>query len=148
MMFFFDYLYFQCCNYYKGHKDEQALDMWRISAIIIVALSTALVIASMTLLGYQLFIKNDLEPKSVDMRNAMQFYLTITSLVIFILLWIIFGIRYNKFITYEKIVDKVRELSDKRKMVLHILVFIYLCHYPYSLFLQAVSVLKYRSYYN
>lgn len=126
MISFFDYLYYQCCNYYKGHRSEQALDLWRTSAVIIVAGSITLVIGSMTLLGYQIFIKNNLEPNSVEINNKIQFHLTIITIIIFVLWWIIFGIRYNKFITYEQIVDKVRKLSKTRRVVLHILVFIYL----------------------
>lgn len=125
MIFFFDYLYMQCSFYYKAHKSERNLDMWKISASAAVAGSTAFVIWFVNILIYDFFIQ-EYFGNDAQTNRAIHFFLSIITIVLFILLMIIFGIRYSRFITYEQIVGKVRKLSKPQKVFLHIMVLIYL----------------------
>lgn len=125
MIFFFDYLYMQCCDYYKKYKSEQALEEWKISALFIVAGATALIVGVMNILMYHYIIKPKIECEQ-ELVDDFFLYSKIGTIVIFIVLFILFWIRYKKYTNYEEILDKVRQLSRTKKTMFHLLILLYL----------------------
>lgn len=125
MMFFFDYLYMECCDYYKKYKSEQALEEWKISALFIIAGATALIGGVIDILVYHYIIKLKVEYNN-DLGHDFFLYSKIGTIAIFIILFILFWIRYKKYTSYEEILDKVRQLSKTKRTMFHLLVLLYL----------------------
>lgn len=125
MIFFFDYLYMQCCDLYKRDKHERLDGSWRISGMMMVAGTTSWVTAFIIMFIFKTFF---LESIRDDRELVLDFmlYFKVIIVVILLLLFLVLGIRYKKFITYEQIVGKVRELSKIQKVILNILVGVYL----------------------
>lgn len=125
MIFFFDYLYFQCCDYYKGFKTERASGFWRESGMMMVALSSALIIGLINLLIFEFFFKPEIQHNEELIDEAI-FYLKAIAIGVFAMFIILSYVRYKKYITYEQIVAKVRKLNKIQRIILNVLVGIYL----------------------
>lgn len=125
MTFFFDYLYIQGCDLYRRDKIGRANGSWRESGIMVVALSSSLTMGLINLLVFEFFFKPEIQ-HSKELVDEGFYYLKIIIFIIFIIFIILFGIRYKKYITYEQIVAKVRELNNMQKVILNILVGVYL----------------------
>lgn len=125
MIFFFDYLYMQCCDLYRRNKIERASGSWGESGMMMVAGSTALVIGLINLLVFEFFFKPEIQHRE-ELAGEAIFYLKAIAIGVFVVCLIIFGIRYKKYITYEQIVAKVRKLNKIQRIILNVLVGIYL----------------------
>ena len=111
-MILFDYIFYFFCNLYRMSKSERRLDGWKTSGNWAGIVSATLFCTFLTLFAeYLLRIR----------------LFTLLHGFFYFLFFVIFNlIRYNKFVTYEKVEERLKRLSGIKQLSLNIFLILYL----------------------
>lgn len=111
-MLFFDYIYYFFCTLYLFPKQERIAAGWRISGYTFTVFSLALFSLAIVEQAYLYW--------GINLPNDLIYVILSLSYFLF------FGIRYTKFVSYEKIAIQLNRLSSTKQIVLNILLIVYL----------------------
>lgn len=112
-MILFDYVYYIFANLYRLAKGERQADAWRGSGIIVSSGCHCMFIMALVIFF----------TKGTDYTLLINTY---SVLILFIIVFVFFIIRYNKITDYNKIERRLKDLSKIKQLILNIITIIYL----------------------
>lgn len=125
-MLFFDYLYYLFSSLSRLSKQERILEGWRISGSALTSLSLTL---------FSLIII-----ERVDHYWGTDLFNELIGILLLLLYLLFFGIRYTKFVSYEKVTIRLKVLSPTKQVMLNISLITYLLiiivSFIYAIFLK------------